>query len=55
MKAHARFIEKRRLISGKYIVGIDPAKAAHQAQVFDLKENPLKKSTSLVFQHMASN
>ncbi|HQT91113.1 MAG TPA: transposase [Candidatus Kryptobacter bacterium] len=37
---------KRRLIDGKFIVGIDPAKAKHQAAVIDPAGDPVAKSFS---------
>lgn len=35
MKSYQKLAEKRQAISGKYIVGIDPSKFFHQAQVLD--------------------
>ncbi len=38
--------KKRRLIDGKFIVGIDPAKAKHQASVIDCAGDQVGKSLS---------
>ena len=46
-KGYEKYMEKRKMLSGKRIVGIDPAKEKHQATVLD--EGGIQRGSSFTF------
>jgi len=45
--SYEKYMEKKKMLSGKRIVGIDPAKERHQATVLD--EMGIQKGKSFTF------